>query len=29
VKLTLRDTLTWLLTYDVDTGVLLRDAAAM
>ncbi|WP_084455163.1 TonB-dependent receptor plug domain-containing protein [Novosphingobium rosa] len=26
VKLTLRDTLTWLLTYDVDTGVLLRDA---
>lgn len=26
VKLTLRDTLTWLLTYDVDTGTLLRDA---
>lgn len=26
VKLTLRDTLTWLLSYDVDTGTLLRDA---
>jgi iron complex outermembrane receptor protein len=26
VKLTLRDTLTYLLTYDVDTGMLLRDA---